>query len=327
MSRNIAIIAGGDSGEFEISVKSAAVVQDILTDTEFEVYLIVIRGTEWNWTDPENQVVPVDKSDFSLFYRGRKITFDCIFNAIHGTPGENGKILGYFDILGIPYTSCGQATSALTFNKYFCNGFVKSLGVKVPSSTLVNDCTPGVLTEIATMIGFPCFVKPNNGGSSVGASKVKVLEELESAIRRALQEDEQVLVETFIPGREITCGVVKFHDFPLALPITEVISKKEFFDYEAKYTKGMSEEITPADIPESISELCQSISRILYNELNCRGVVRFDYIWNDIHLYFLEVNTVPGLSPASIVPQQAKAAGISLKELFTGMIRAALEKH
>jgi D-alanine-D-alanine ligase len=320
--RNIAIVAGGDSGEFDVSVNSAAVVKKFLDPELFRPFIILMHGTKWTWEDERGHITEIDKRDFSLNLTDEKIRFDAVFNAIHGTPGEDGKLQGYFDLLRIPYTSSGLDTSSLTFNKFLSNNFVRSFGLKVSGSILIQKGEVLSVDEIVTKLGLPVFVKPNRGGSSVGTTKVSEKSNLMKAIDLALKEDGQVLVEAFIPGREITCGVITYHGEVKALPITEIVSKKEFFDYEAKYL-GMSDEITPANIPQDIADKCQDTSVYLYKLLNCRGIVRIDFIYNDTGMYFLEVNTVPGLSEASIVPQQARADGISLTELFTEAILSA----
>lgn len=324
MKSVIAIVAGGNSGEYDISIKSAGVVKEHIDKEKFIPYLIILKGDEWKYVDDELHEHHINKDDFSLIINGSKIKFDAVFIAIHGTPGEDGMLQGYFDLLGIPYTSCDQATSALTFNKYFSSVLVSGFGVKVATSVVVRKGEPIDYDMLATHIGFPSFVKPNQGGSSVGMSKVKKAADLPAAIDLAFAEDDQVMVEAFIPGREITCGVLNDDGKIRSLPVTEIITKKEFFDYEAKYTNGMADEITPADIPGEIEEECRSKSEFLYRSLNCKGFVRFDYIYNDDGMYFLEVNTVPGLSPNSILPQQAQAVGISLKELFSIVLAEAL---
>jgi D-alanine-D-alanine ligase len=323
MKYKIAIIAGGDSGEYEISIKSAGVVKKHLDSAKFESYAVVIRGKDWFCKDLDGESFLVNKEDFTVNLPGRLLSFDAVFVAIHGTPGEDGRIQGYFDLLGIPYTSCDQATSALTFDKFFCNHFVSSFGMKISRSIVLNKNEKFSEGEILKQIKLPVFVKPACGGSSVGTSKVKTGEELLPAIKLALHEDNRVLLEEYIPGRELSCGIIKYKGQVRDLPITEIISKKEFFDYEAKY-EGMSDEITPAVLPEDTARKVSETSLKLYKLLNCKGMVRFDYILNDKELFFLEVNTVPGLSEQSIVPQQALKAGISLNELFSEAVMNAL---
>jgi D-alanine-D-alanine ligase len=319
----VAVVAGGDSGEYEISMQSGWVVYKHLDRKFFEPYLVEIQGGRWICVSQGNSPVHIDKNDFSMELAGEKILFDIVFNAIHGTPGENGKLQGYLDMLGIPYTSCDVTTSALTFNKYMCNRVVASFGIPVADSIVLHKDQFDT-KMLDTGIGYPCFVKPNSGGSSVGISKVTEKSGVLPAIKKAFLEDDQVMVESFIQGREITCGVIKIDGSVQSLPVTEVISKKEFFDYEAKYTKGMADEITPAEIDDIVEKECRRISEMLYEKLNCKGIVRFDYILEDDKLWFLEVNTIPGLTDASIVPKQALSFGFSLEQLFTYAIKAAL---
>jgi D-alanine-D-alanine ligase len=323
MKKNIAIVFGGDSGEYDVSVRSGEVVLKHLDVERFNGYPILLARSGWIYRNQDGLEYPVNKNDFSIETAEGKVIFDAVFNAIHGTPGEDGKLQGYLEMLKIPVTSCDSITSALTFNKFFCNRFVGSFGVNVARSVVVSGQED--VHAAVSGIRLPVFVKPNCGGSSVGTSKVSDWKDLQKAVDFAMAEDSQVLIEEYVPGREITCGVIPWQGGTIALPITEIVSKKEFFDYEAKYL-GMSEEITPADIPASVSRQCQETSVMLYKKLNCRGMVRCDYIFNDTGLFFLEVNTVPGLSEASIVPQQARVNGITLQELFTSVILDALTR-
>lgn len=323
MKQNVAIIAGGDSGEYEVSIKSAEVVKNNIDSSLFNIYLIHMKGGHWCYDDEHGIRHAVSREDFSLALSAGKVNFDAVFVAIHGTPGEDGKIQGYFDLFKLPYTSCDQATSALTFNKFFCNHYVKSFGMKVARSIILHKGEAVEAEKILGVLKLPVFVKPNKGGSSVGASKVKSQDGLLPAIETAFREDDQVMIEEFMPGREISCGVVKVRGELRPLPLTEIISKNEFFDYEAKY-QGKSEEVTPADVSDEIRKKVQETSLDLYKILNCKGIVRFDYILDGEELNFLEVNTVPGFSEASIIPQQALKAGISLKELFTEAVRNAI---
>jgi D-alanine-D-alanine ligase len=322
--KNIAIVSGGDSGEFSISVQSGLVVKKFLDPNKFKSYPILMKGKEWYHECKNLHIYPVNKNDFSIDMLGEKITFDCVFIAIHGTPGEDGKLQGYFDMLGIPYTSCDHATSALTFNKYFCKNYISNFGVKTSKSIYITRPGQMISEEILQELKLPVFVKPNNGGSSVGMSKVNKSAELNPALEKAFNEDDELLIEEFIKGREITCGVLRYSHKLLVLPVTEIISKKEYFDYEAKYTPNLSDEIVPAQIPEADYNECQETSAMLYDKLNCKGVVRFDYIFNDSGMYFLEVNTVPGLTEASIVPKMAKTYGLTLQQLFSMLIEEAM---
>lgn len=317
--RTIAIVAGGNSSEFEISVKSAAEVLRILS-RKYRAYIIMIRDSNWYWEDLKGRYHAVDKNDFSLVVDDTRIRFDGVFVAIHGTPGENGLLQGYFDMLRIPYTSCGAFTSALTFNKQASKLFLKEYGIKMANAVLVrkeDSIDPAVILEAT---GLPCFVKPNDSGSSFGVTKVKQKEDFIPAMKTAFDESNEVLVESFLKGREVACGVLRTKDRTLVLPVTEIISKNEFFDYEAKYTPGKSDEITPADLPEAVTNEIQNLSLNIYNILGCKGIVRVDFIVVDDVPYFLEINTVPGLTRESIVPRQAAAYGISLEELYTMVV-------
>lgn len=322
MKKKIALVTGGYSGEAEISYKSAVTVSNNVDREKFDVYLIDINPNGWTYEDENGNKSAVDRSDFSIIANGQKITFDAALMCIHGTPGEDGKLQGYFDMLHLPYTSCDAATSALTFNKRFTVAVAAFAGIKVARSVLLIRNKFENADEIVSSLKFPVFVKPNNGGSSIGMSKVNsASEELGSAIEKAFREDEQVLVEEFIKGREFTIGVFRTKGRLITLPITEIISKKDFFDFEAKYL-GMSEEITPARVDESIAEKVRTAATKVYQVLNCRGIVRIDFIYSEEagEPYMLEVNTVPGQSEASIVPQQVKAMGWTLKDFYTALI-------
>jgi len=323
MQKNIAIIAGGNSGESVISIQSAEVVIKNIDTTKYAPYIIIIKGKDWYFKNDNS--IKVDKNDFSITLNGKRIVFDVIFNAIHGTPGEDGFLQGYFDLLNLPYTSCGMLTSALTFNKSICNDLVEKYGVLVGKTILITKNDSIKVAELIAEVGLPCFVKPNKGGSSIGISKVFISEDLENAIKKAFEQDNEVIIQKYIKGREITCGVISINKELKAFPITEIVSQNDYFDYEAKYL-GKSKEITPAQIPETSEKECKSTSLYLYKKLNCKGVVRFDYIISNNQLYFLEVNTVPGLSESSIVPQQANAIGISTTKLFTILIEEALQE-
>ena len=321
MKQRIALITGGYSGEAVISYKSALAINNNLDHEKWEVYTIDITPHGWFYLKADEEKYPVDKNDFSITLDGAKITFDAVLVALHGTPGEDGKLQGYFDTLNIPYTSCDTATSALTFNKRYTVAVAAFAGMHVAKSLHLFKENPMTVGEILAQLKLPVFVKPNNGGSSLGISKVKELGELQSALDKAFKEDDQVLVEEFIKGREFTIGVFKSKGKIIALPITEIISKKEFFDFEAKY-EGASEEITPANIEESIAENIRQQSIKAYSIFNCKGIVRMDFICNeaDNNPYLLEINTVPGQSEASLVPQQVRAMGWTLKEFYSALI-------
>ena len=314
--KTIAIAAGGNSSEFEISVKSAIEVGQILS-FRYMIYVIIIRGTNWYWEDQKGMYHNIDKNDFSLNYNDKKIKFDGVFIAIHGTPGENGLLQGYFDMMGIPYTSCGAFCSSLTFNKQACKLYLKEYGISIANAVLIRKGEKLDLVNILEQTGLPCFVKPNDSGSSFGVTKVKQKEELPGAIDIAYKESNDVLIEAFMNGREVACGVLKTKNKIFVLPVTEIKSKNEFFDYEAKYIPGHSDEITPAEMPLAITNEIQRISKFVYNILGCKGIVRIDFIVVGKKPYFIEINTVPGMTKESIVPKQAVAAGISLEELYS----------
>ena len=326
MKKNIALVTGGFSGEAVISYKSATTIDNNLDREKFNVYKIDINSKGWFYESPDGGKAEIDKNDFSLPLDGQRIRFDAVFIGMHGTPGEDGKLQGYFDTLKIPYTSCDAATSALTFNKRFTVAVAAFSGISVANSVILIKNAFQSPDEVAGKLKFPVFVKPNNGGSSIGMSKVtKMSDEFGSAIERAFREDDQVLIEEFIEGREFTVGVFKTKGNIIVLPITEVISQKEFFDYEAKYG-GASSEVTPAKIDEVIADKIRDAAKKIYQAFNCRGVVRIDFIYNEQvkQPYMLEINSIPGQSEASIVPQQVRVMGWSLKEFYTKLVEEAL---
>ena len=317
--KTIAIVAGGDSPEFEVSVKSASEVSNVLS-SRYITYTIMIQGTNWYWEDQKGRFHNIDKNDFSLIADEYRIRFDAVFIAIHGTPGENGLLQGYFDMMSIPYTSCGAFCSALTFNKQACKLFLKEYKIPMADAILIREGDKPDPVSIINQIGLPCFVKPNDSGSSFGVTKVKKKEELLSAIGTAFRESNEVLIETFMDGREVACGVVKTKNKAIVLPVTEIISKNEFFDYEAKYSPGQSEEVTPADMPPAVSNEIQRLSSLIYDLLGCRGIVRVDFIVIGQNPYFLEINTIPGMTEQSLIPKQAEAAEIPLEELYSMVV-------
>lgn len=318
--KNIALVTGGDSGESVISLGSAKVISENMDREKFNVYTILIAGKSWNYIAEDSSQSPVDKNDFTITAGGKKIFFDAAFIAIHGTPGEDGKLQGYFDIMGIPYTFSGVISSSITFSKSYSHLLAQSFGALIARSCLIRSGEKYNPDAILKVTGLPCFVKPNNGGSSIGVTKVKKKEELEEAVTIAFKEDSEVQIEEFLEGPEITCGILQKGKELVALPLTEIAPKREFFDYIAKYTPGMCDEIIPARVPEEIHKKSKELSLYLFKKFNCQGVARFDYIVKNNELYFLEVNTIPGLSAASIVPKQAQAQGIPLKEFFTILI-------
>jgi D-alanine-D-alanine ligase len=323
--KKIAIVAGGDSGEFQISMLSGNQVFTQIDRDLYEPYLIRIRGDQWVCL-LDDQEISVNKNDFSIDLDDGHHTFDAVFNAIHGTPGEDGKLQGYFDMLKIPYTSSNLSTSSLTFHKAFCKDVVGSFGIETPIyqhlTIRQRDGAMEVLKDFAT----PCFVKPNGGGSSVGMSKVMHFEELPDAIDLAFSEDDEIIVEEFVEGRELTCAVLRSEGHLIALPVCEIVTKKDFFDYEAKYTPGITDEIVPAPVDEAVALECQRLSTLIYERLNCSGIIRVDYILHEKGLSFLEVNTVPGLTRESIVPKMIEAHGWSYTDLVTRLLKELFRK-
>jgi D-alanine-D-alanine ligase len=325
MKKKVALVTGGLSGEAQISYKSAVTVNSNLDRSKFDVFQIDVNPSGW-WYTPENGTPQkVNRDDFSITDSGSKINFDVVLLCIHGTPGEDGKLQGYFDMLGLPYTSCDAATSALTFNKRYTVAVAAFGGISVANSMHLFKHTPITPEAILEKLQLPVFVKPNNGGSSIGMSKVTTADALAPALEKAFKEDTQVLVEEFISGREFTIGVFKTKGALQVLPITEIETSNEFFDFEAKY-QDKSVETTPANINATMQEQLEAAAKRVYEVLNCRGVVRVDFIYNEQKglPYMLEVNTVPGQSAASVIPQQVKAMGVSLQDFYTSIIEESL---
>ncbi len=327
MKKNVALLAGGDSGEYQVSLNSAAMVEASLDKVKYNVYTIYIYGSDWYYKGPDGKKHSVDKNDFSLDLSGGRVLFDVVFMMIHGTPGEDGRLQGYFEMLGLPCTNSDLFTSSLTFNKYFTNQQARMWGIMTPFSRLLTRGAPRDLDGLAGDVGFPCFVKPNCGGSSLGTTRVNEKSQLKKAIEDAFAVGDQVLVEEYIGGTEVTCGLIRYGEETLVFPLTEIVPKNEFFDYEAKYTVGMADEITPARIPEEAAIEVKRLSSFLYNKLLCRGIVRVDFILRGDEFYFIELNTVPGMSEPSIVPQQIRAAGMKETEIFSLAIENALKGH
>ncbi len=326
MKKKIALVTGGLSGEAEISYNSAIAVSSHTDKEKFDLYRIDINTEGW-WYEPVvGEKSAVDKSDFTVMDQGQKIHFDAILLCIHGTPGEDGKLQGYFDMLKLPYTSCDAATSALTFNKRFTVAVAAFAGIHVAKSMHIFKYNPVTAAGILEKLQLPVFVKPNNGGSSLGISRVDRAADLGAALEKAFKEDDQILVEEFISGKEFTIGVFKSKGVTTVLPITEIKTENLFFDFEAKY-HGKSKEITPANISETMRAQLADAAKRVYEVLNCRGVVRIDFIYNEEEgqPYMLEVNTVPGQSAASIIPQQVRTLGWDLTDFYTAIIEEALK--
>jgi D-alanine-D-alanine ligase len=322
----IAFLTGGYSGESVISYKSAITIEKNIDTDRYQYYKIDITPAGWFHLLEDGSRTEVDRNDFTLTIKGAKITFDAVLMGIHGTPGEDGKLQGYLDLMKIPYTTCDAASSALTFNKRYTVAVAAFAGIAVAKSMHLFRTTPCPAENITRELQMPYFVKPNNGGSSIGMSKVTRGDALPAALEKAFREDDQVLVEEFIEGREFTIGVFKSGGEIIPLPFTEVRTKKEFFDFEAKYTPGFTDEITPAVVKPEIAKKIQSEARKVYEVFNCRGIIRIDFIYNETRglPFLLEINTVPGQTEASLVPQQVRAFGWTLKEFYSALIEEAL---
>jgi len=321
MKKKIAIVAGGYSSEYVVSLKSAQGLQSFIDPERYEVFVVLITKDRWFVQEDEKTEIPIDKNDFGFIQAGRKVHFDFAYITIHGTPGENGLLQGYFDMLGIPYSSAGVLSSALTFNKYFCNQFLRNFGVKTAGSVYLRKGDSWNFAAIQKELGLPVFVKPNDSGSSCGVTKVTSANQLQSAIAKAFEEGTDVLVERFLPGTEVTCGCYKTKDKTVVLPVTEVVSKNEFFDFDAKYNPNSVEEITPARISDSLTEEVQKLTSKIYDWIGAKGIIRVDYIISPSgEIRMLEVNTTPGMTVTSFIPQQIKAAGLNIREVFTEII-------
>ena len=317
--KNIAIIMGGYSSEYKISLISGNVVYNNLDKSKYNGFRIHIFEEKWVYVDDDETEFPIDKNDFSVTVNGTKVNFDCVFNAIHGTPGEDGLMQAYFELLGMPHTSCGYYQAALTFNKRDLLSVLKPYAIKTAISYYLNKGDAIDTAEITAKVGMPCFVKPNKAGSSFGISKVKTEAELPIAIAMAYKEDDEIIIESFLDGTEVSVGVINYQGKIVVLPITEIVSENDFFDYEAKY-QGKSQEITPARISDEMTAKVAAIAKRAYEVLKMKGFSRSEFILVDGEPHMLEMNTIPGLTTESLIPQQAAAAGISLEDLFTNAI-------
>ena len=325
MKKKVAIVAGGYSSEFGVSLNSAKGLQSFIDPDRYEVYIVLITKDKWFVWKDEKTEIPMDKNDFSFTQNGLKINFDFAYITIHGAPGENGLLQGYFDMLRIPYSSCGVLVSALTFNKYFCNQFLKNFGVKTAKFIFIRKNDHWNSSTIQSELELPVFVKPNDSGSSFGVTKVTSADQLQLAITTAFKEGTEVLVERFLQGTEVTCGCYKINDKTTVLPVTEVVSKNEFFDFDAKYNPNSVEEITPARISPQLTEEIQALTSRIYDWIGAKGIIRIDYIISpEGEIYMLEVNTTPGMTLTSFIPQQIKAAGLDIRDVFTEIIENGL---
>ncbi|WP_165022325.1 D-alanine--D-alanine ligase [Dysgonomonas sp. ZJ279] len=320
MKKNVAIVWGGYSSEAIVSAKSMAGIYSFLDKEKYNVYKVEITRKGWT-VDIDGEKCLVDKNDFSFVDKrqNKKVPFDFAYITIHGTPGEDGRLQGYFDMLQIPYSSAGMMAAALTFNKYICNNYLKNFGLVVADSVHLSERQSYDTEAIVVRLGLPVFVKPSIGGSSFATTKVKVKEELKNAIDIAFKEANEVIIESFIKGTEVTCGCYKVKDKEVVFPITEVVTTNEFFDYDAKY-EGQVEEITPARISDEMTNLIQALTLKVYDLVGAKGIARTDYIISDNIPYLLEVNTTPGMTATSFIPQQVAAAGLNITDVLTEII-------
>lgn len=322
--KHIAIVAGGDSSEVVVSLKSAQGIKSFIDQNVYKTTIVTIIGQEWNAVVSETEQYPIDKNDFSFVQNDQKQTFDFAYITIHGTPGENGILQGYFDLIGMKYSCCGVLAASLTFNKFVCNRYLQAFGANIAKSVLLRQGDAYQADEILATVGLPCFVKSNVGGSSFGVTKVKEAAQLNAAIERAFKEGDEVIIESLLEGTEITCGMYKTHNKTVVFPITEVVPDNDFFDYDAKYN-GQVQEITPARISDELTALVQSQTAKYYDILGCKGIVRIDYIISPDGVPFvLEANTTPGMTPTSFIPQQVRAAGLDIKDVMADIIESEL---
>ena len=330
----VTVVCGGDSSEHDVSLRSAQGIESFLDKEKFEVFIVEINGLTWEAHLPTGNKVPVSREDFSFKVGRRKVRPDFAYITIHGTPGENGILQGYFDLIHMPYSTSGVLVEALTFNKFTLNQYLKGFGVNVSESLVVRKGNEDLVTdnEIIEHIGLPCFVKPNAGGSSFGVSKVKTLDQLRPAIKLAMKESDEVMVEAFIPGTELTCGCYKVAGKEVVFPVTEVVTHNEFFDYDAKYN-GEVDEITPARIPNDLRDRVQALTSAIYDILGCSGIIRVDYIVTTqtddegkahVRINMLEINTTPGMTTTSFIPQQVRAAKLDIKDVLSDIIEDKL---
>lgn len=320
MKRTIAIVAGGDTSEYEVSLRSAQGIYSFIDKEKYTLYIVGMHGLDWHVELPDGTKQPVDRNDFSFQLNGQKVKFEFAYITIHGTPGEDGRLQGYFDMLRIPYSCCGVLAAALTYDKFACNQYLHSFGVRIADSLLLRRGQSITDDEVVEKIGLPCFIKPSLGGSSFGVTKVKTREQIQPAIAKAFDEAQEVLVEAFMDGTELTCGCYKTKDKSVVFPISEIVSHNEYFDYKAKYN-GESDEITPARISDELTDRVKKLTSAIYDILGAQGIIRVDYIITEgDKINLLEVNTTPGMTSTSFIPQQVRAAGLDIKDVMTDII-------
>jgi D-alanine-D-alanine ligase len=319
----IAILTGGDSSEYPVSVKSGTEIQSWLSEAGYNTHLVLVKDDEWIVQNGE-ETFPFDHDIFGYSNGGKTVKFGYAWNTIHGTPGENGLMQGYLDMKKIPYNCSGHLASAITFNKFVAKTYLKQFGIMTAESELIRRNKPYDLELVIEKVGLPCFIKPNNGGSSFGTTKVTQADQIRPAIQKAFREDNEVIIESYVKGRELTCGLLKTKKRELIFPVTEIISKTDFFTYEAKY-EGLSDEITPAMIDEDTARRCMQLSSQIYDHTHCKGIVRIDFILRGNQIYFLELNTIPGMSKESIVPQQIRAMGMTVEQVLREVIEDTMD--
>ncbi|MBR1687852.1 MAG: D-alanine--D-alanine ligase [Prevotella sp.] len=322
LKRDIAIVCGGDSSEHDVSLRSAQGLYSFFDKERYNVYIVDVKGLDWRVELHDGTTVPIDRNDFTFVENGKARHFDYAYITIHGTPGENGILQGYFDLIGVPYSTSGVLVEAMTFDKFVLNQYLRGYGVSVAESLLIRQGYEQLVSddEVEERIGMPCFVKPANDGSSFGVSKVKNKDQLAPAIRKAMLESSDVMVEQYLEGTEITVGVFKTKKRSVVLPITEVVTNNEFFDYDAKYN-GQVQEITPARIPDEVARRASELTSHIYDILHCNGIIRIDYIISkDGKISMLEVNTTPGMTATSFIPQQVRAAGLTMTDVLTEIV-------
>ena len=320
MKRKIAIVAGGDTSEYEVSLRSAKGIYSFIDKEAYELYVVVMHGLDWHVQLEDEATATIDRNDFSFMKGDEKVKFDFAYITIHGTPGEDGLLQGYFDMLHIPYSCCGVLAASLTYDKFACNQYLKAFGVSVADSLLLKQGQSITDEQVIQHIGLPCFIKPSLGGSSFGVTKVKEAAQIQPAIQKAFGEAKEVVIESFLQGTEITCGCYKTKTKQVVLPITEVVTHNEYFDYDAKYN-GAVDEITPARIPDELRDRVQQLTSAIYDILGAQGIIRIDYIITEGEkINLLEVNTTPGMTDTSFIPQQVRAAGLDIKDVMTDII-------
>ena len=324
MKKVIAIVAGGDSSEWEVSLRSAAGLNSFIDGDKYTKYIVTIVGKIWQVELSDGSHLPIDKNDFSFVLDNQKVTFDFAYITIHGTPGENGILQGYFRLIGLPFSCCDVLQAALTFDKYACNNYLKSFGFKVAESIVLRPGETIDNTTVANQIGFPCFIKPSVGGSSFGVTKVKTIDQIQPAIAKAFSEGDEVMIEAFLSGTEVTSGMYKTKTKSVIFPITEVVTTNEFFDYDAKYN-GQVDEITPARLSDELTQAIKDTTERIYTILHAKGIIRVDYIISpDGTINLLEVNTTPGMTATSFIPQQIRAARLDIKDVMNDIIENEL---